>query len=126
MNGLYIQDVTLRDGMHAVGHSFTLDDVPALRGYGQDTSPAEPLRGYPDPERTLGSHLSYAFQWWFFALAAPVGVAILARREATEDALLSRLDPDDRPAPARARTERPARRRGQAEEEEDALIDAQL
>lgn len=120
------QAYTVNVGQVAASAGVTLDDVPALRGYGQDTSPAEPLRGYPDPERTLGSHLSYAFQWWFFALAAPVGVAILARREATEDALLSRLDPDDRPAPARARTERPARRRGQAEEEEDALIDAQL
>lgn len=101
-----------------------LDDVPALRGYGQDTAPAAPLRGYPEPERTLGSHLSYAFQWWFFALAAPVGVAILARREAHEDALLAGPDRASRPVAPGLPASR--RRRGRAEREEDALIEAQL
>lgn len=47
--------------------------------------PAEPLQLLPDPDATFGSNLSYAFQWWFFALAIPVAGVILARR-AREDA----------------------------------------
>lgn len=42
--------------------------------------PAEPLQLLPDPDATFGSNLSYAFQWWFFALAIPVAGVILARR----------------------------------------------
>lgn len=45
--------------------------------------PPEP-QGYPKPSTSLGSHLSYAWQWWFFAAAAQAVVPILARREASD------------------------------------------
>lgn len=84
-----------------------LDDVPVVQGYGQAVDVAPPLRPHPEPERDLGPHLSYAFQWWFFAAAIPVGVVVLARREGEDDAV------------------RPRRRRGD-EVAEDDLVDAQL
>ena len=115
------QAYTVHPGQVVAAAGLTLEDVPILRGYGQAVAPAAPLHAYPDPERTLGSHLSYAFQWWFFALAAPIGVVILARREAHEDALLARLTEGDAAEPAALRTRRP-----NAEAEEDALIDSQL
>lgn len=77
----------------------------------EDGAPAEGLQPFPRPQTTPGSHLSYAFQWWVFAVGALVGFGVLARREAAEGA-----------APAE---DRPARRRTDADEE-DALIDAQL
>ena len=89
-----------------------LADVPVVQGWAQDTAPEPPLRGFPEPARDLGSHLSYAFQWWFFAAATPVGVAILARRERIEG-------PAGTPGPR-------VRRRMSDEIAEDALIDAQL
>lgn len=85
-----------------------LADVPVLQGYGQLVDTPAPLRGFPEPDRDLGPHLSYAFQWWFFAAAVPVGVVILARREAEED---------DLPRP---------RRRPEDEVAEDELVEAQL
>ncbi|HEY3437120.1 MAG TPA: SURF1 family protein [Actinotalea sp.] len=82
------------------------------------------------PSLDPGPHLSYAFQWWVFALGALVGCVVLIRRDAAEN----------RPAPveqdvvhgpggstASGGPSRPRRRpRGpSAEEEEDALLDAQ-
>jgi len=87
-----------------------LASLPALQGYGQDTSPVDPLRAFPEPARDLGPHLSYAFQWWFFAAAVPVGIAVLARRERVEG-------PGGPTGP---------RRRLADELAEDELIDSQL
>lgn len=78
----------------------------------ESPAPEAMLRPFPRPETTPGSHLSYAVQWWLFALGAPVGVVVLARREAAEGG-----HEQHRP---------PARRSGPDAAAEDALIDAQL
>ncbi|WP_241236924.1 SURF1 family protein [Georgenia faecalis] len=79
-------------------------------------APTEALPQFPRPETTTGSHLSYAFQWWVFALGGLVGYLILVRREAGERA--AQAGPS-------AHRERPRVRR-RADEDEDALIEAQL
>ncbi|MEJ5946023.1 SURF1 family protein [Pseudokineococcus basanitobsidens] len=108
-------------------------------------SPAPQL--LPPPEVDEGPHLSYAFQWWVFALGGFVGYGVVARRHAA-DLRAERAEagadgpphPQDVPAagderrpgprtPTGARRVRPAgaaatRRRPTAEEEEDALVDA--
>lgn len=82
----------------------------------------------PAPSTDPGPHLSYAFQWWVFALGALVGCAVLIRRESGQDDAPD-LSPADAPAaagaPARARPQRSRRRGPTAEEEEDAILDAQ-
>lgn len=87
--------------------------VTSAYGIVESPSPGEPLSLLPDPDTSLRSHLSYAFQWWFFAAAIPVAGVILARRD-REGA-----DPDD------ADETESRRRRPTLEEEEDALLDAQ-
>ncbi|MFD1833010.1 MULTISPECIES: SURF1 family cytochrome oxidase biogenesis protein [Streptomyces] len=65
---------------------------PVLGGYValEETAPRpsgeqpEPL---PEPDHSgIGAHLAYAFQWWLFAAAVPVGWAVLVRRERRERA----------------------------------------
>ncbi|WP_230684728.1 SURF1 family protein [Cellulomonas sp. JZ18] len=80
----------------------------------------------PAPSTDPGSHLSYAFQWWVFALGGLVAFTVAARREWRD------APPADAPDGA-ARTgvapPSPARRRrapGRDERDEDAEIDAQL
>lgn len=75
---------------------------------GSSTLPAE-LELLPRPPADLGSHLSYAFQWWVFSAGALVGLVILARREA-----------------AGMPIERGPQRRTKEGDDEDAQIDAQL
>ncbi|MEV8179017.1 SURF1 family protein [Cellulosimicrobium funkei] len=92
---------------------------------------AQTLEALPKPDTDPGSHLSYAFQWAVFALGAVAGFWLLVRRDRrdargeqttlTAGDLLAAQDPDA----ARARRE-PRSRRPSAEDEEDALIDAQL
>lgn len=88
----------------------------------------------PRPDADLGPHLSYAFQWWVFALGALVGAVVLLRREANE-AAAGQAAASGRPAGADAAPTgqgrstpatpgRPRRRRPTAEEEEDAILDA--
>lgn len=56
-----------------------------LRGWAEAVPVEAGLGELPEPARDLGNHLSYAFQWWFFAGAIPVGLVVLARREAMDD-----------------------------------------
>ncbi|MDO5700396.1 MAG: SURF1 family protein [Bowdeniella nasicola] len=85
------------------------DDVALFNGYVQITSGADGLEGYPRPERDLGPHLSYAFQWWVFAAGVVVGLVVLARREAADHAGAV-----------------VHRKKATSEREEDELLDAQL
>lgn len=122
-------------------------------GYGvlaaEDGQPAQGLGTPPVPDTDPRSHLSYAFQWWVFAVGGVAGFLVLIRRErrdATLDALgdlphpFAALGDQDRGREPRAggdagthgrggATRSPgssARRRGRqsAEEIEDALIDS--
>lgn len=94
----------------------------------------------PSPDTSLGPHLSYAFQWWIFALFFPGALIYRTRRlfqDVAEDerrqqdperAETADTAPAPRPGPTidhRPRRAVRARRRGHDEEEEDALIDQQ-
>ncbi|MEE1941528.1 SURF1 family protein [Streptomyces sp. TRM 70361] len=62
-------------------------DRPVLGGYLAlaETSPepsGEQPELLPEPDHNgIGAHLAYAFQWWLFAAAVPVGWVVLVRRE---------------------------------------------
>lgn len=97
----------------------------------EDPSSPRPAE-LPDPDTSLGPHLSYSVQWWIFALFFP-GALIYRTRRAIQDldAEDADADADGDPAgthPRRTTDHRPqrqahSRRRGRDEEEEDALID---
>ena len=137
-------------------HAIAADQVREASAAGWDAGASLPLYGglvsedggaavglgpLDRPRTDPGSHLSYAFQWWVFALGALVTCAVLVVREeralAEEDragAEPSAAGPPGeggtgadvapgarvpaRPAPRPARRRRPT-----AEEEEDALLD---
>jgi cytochrome oxidase assembly protein ShyY1 len=100
----------------------------------------------PAPSTDPGSHLSYAFQWWTFALGGLVAFCLGARRELQDERAAAEGDPAaptpppvtasgvelwptrDTPRPRRAPAapDVPRRRGGRDEDAEDALIDAQL
>ena len=116
-----MQAISVAQVLAAGGTDGRPDPTPAFRAYGalvdEDPAPERPLGALPRPSTDPGSHLSYALQWWTFALGSLVGFSILARRELVAPAEPA---PDDVPVP-------PRRRRGpSAEDVEDALIDAQL
>lgn len=75
------------------------------------TAPVSPAK----PAIDLGPHLSYSMQWFAFGVLLFVGLGYAARQQYRID----HEDPDAEPVPARAR------RRPSAEEEEDAILDAQ-
>jgi cytochrome oxidase assembly protein ShyY1 len=96
---------------------------PSLGAYGvlvsEDGRPPEGLAPPPRPQVSLGVNLSYAFQWWVFALGALVGGVVLVRRDRADDRDDLAPTPDD--GGPRARPRRPT-----AEEEEDALLESHV
>lgn len=104
----------------------------------EDGRPPEGVTALPRPDADLGPHLSYAFQWWVFALGALVGAVVLLRREAadatrgdtapgaagTGPGPTGRAGPRSQAGPTAPGQEQPRRRRPTAEEEEDAILDA--
>jgi cytochrome oxidase assembly protein ShyY1 len=103
-------------------------DGPSLGGYGvlvsEDGQPPDGLEPLPRPQVSIGVNLSYAFQWWVFALGALVGGIVLVRRDRADE----REGADERDGAAPRPTERAPQgraRRPTAEEEEDALLDSQ-
>lgn len=96
----------------------------ALPAYGvvvtEDGAAPPGLAPLPRPEVTLGVNLSYAIQWWLFAIGALVGGVLLLRQPPTTTA-----DGDPAPgAPAAPAAPAVPRRRPTAEDEEDAILDA--
>lgn len=122
-----VQSITV-DEVLAAGGAAELAPS-AYRGYGSliaEEPAAEPLGGLAEPSTDAGSHLSYAFQWWTFALGSLVGFAMLARRD-----LRDADDQSDEGLPGERGERMPAReprrrRAPSAEDEEDALVDARL
>ncbi len=101
----------------------------------EDGAPPPGLAALPRPGTSTGVNLSYAFQWWVFALGALVGGVLLIRRTDDDDVRDAsptgttsgqgdaREDGDVRNQGAPRRT--PRSRRPTAEDEEDAIVDAQ-
>lgn len=106
-------------------------DAEALQLYAQVRSErpaaAEPLSTLPRPSTSLGSHLSYAWQWALFALgvwAALIALIVRERRDlefAAENAGADHTTTEPARSPVRKKRER-----GAAEVEEDELIAAQM
>jgi hypothetical protein len=51
----------------------------------ESPAPAAALGQLPEPSTDPGSHLSYAFQWWVFALGGLVAFLVMARRELLDE-----------------------------------------
>lgn len=77
----------------------------------------------PRPDTGLGPHLSYAVQWWVFALFFPAAWIYRTRRQIQDLRTETNPDPTPRRVDHRPRSAARSRRRGHDEEEEDALID---
>ena len=64
------------------------DDVATIGGYlavvSESPAPETTLRALQAPDTSLGSHLSYTFQWCVFAAGAIGGFFVLLRRERRE------------------------------------------
>lgn len=107
-------------------------DYPVLTGsYGlmaaESPAPAAAPVALPKPAVDEGPHLSYAMQWFAFGLLLFVGYGYAARQQALAATAGEEEDTgfhEANPAPRPGRPRR-ARRRPTAEEEEDAVLDAQ-
>jgi len=81
---------------------------------------AEPPLAAARPERDEGPHLSYALQWFVFALMAFVGLGWAANQERKALALTAAEERGEAPVPAPA-PRRPRRERADADVEDEIL-----
>jgi cytochrome oxidase assembly protein ShyY1 len=111
---------------------------PLLTGaYGQlaSESPAVPEMPlpFPKPSTDEGTHLSYSLQWFAFGVLMFIGFGYAARQQARNAAIDAEDaeefgDPGFQHSSAPAARRRPSprkRKNATAEEEEDAILDAQ-
>ncbi|GAB2673752.1 SURF1 family cytochrome oxidase biogenesis protein [Thalassiella azotivora] len=95
----------------------------------EEPRPGDAPRLLPRPQVEEGPHLSYALQWFVFALGALGGFVVVVRRSA-HDEQGQPAGPPGRAGPAAAAAPagpgRARRRRPSDEDEEDALVDAQV
>lgn len=99
-------------------------DIPTYTGaYGavdtQDPAPAAELVTPPKPEPDEGPHLSYALQWYVFAILAFIGLGWALRQEYR----VVNADDERVQREARKREERRARRAPSDADIEDAALD---
>ncbi|GAB2458780.1 cytochrome oxidase assembly protein ShyY1 [Conyzicola lurida] len=101
-----------------------LDEPTYTGAYGlmvtEDPAPAERPVAAAKPARDEGPHLSYAFQWFVFAIFGFLGLGYALRQEYR---LVNEDDPDEMERAEARRVKDAARTRTDAEVE-DALIDA--
>jgi cytochrome oxidase assembly protein ShyY1 len=84
---------------------------------------------FPKPSTDEGTHLSYSLQWFAFGVLMFIGFGYAARQQA-RNAAIDAEDDDEEPMSAAGARKRQARaprknKRPTAEEEEDAILDAQ-
>ncbi|MBI9115004.1 SURF1 family cytochrome oxidase biogenesis protein [Sanguibacter suaedae] len=117
-------------------------DATAYDAYGslvsEDPAPQDSPYDLPRPDTSPGSHLSYAFQWWVFAVGGVAGVLVMLSRERRERTVMelgglahpfedAPEDPEGGAAAdpgGRGRRGRRGGGRPSAEDVEDSLIDA--
>jgi len=146
-----VQAISVEEVLEAGGQDDGAPTYDAYVAMTQESPSASPVPGtLPAPSTDPGSHLSYAFQWWTFALGGLVAFCLGARRELQDERaadaeqvpapapavqttaagveLWPTRDTPRPPRPRRATTapDVPHRRGGRDEDLEDALIDAQL
>jgi cytochrome oxidase assembly protein ShyY1 len=80
-----VQEIVVDDVRAASGAPAEWSDGAGLALYGglvsEDGAAAPGLGRLPTPQTTLGTNLSYAFQWWVFALGALAAPVVLRRKE---------------------------------------------
>ncbi|MFS0704220.1 SURF1 family protein [Cellulomonas sp. 179-A 9B4 NHS] len=127
-----VQAIAPEQVLAAGGDAVPADAVP-YAAYGalveELPAAAEALGPLAAPSTDPGSHLSYAFQWWVFALGGLVAFSVAARREWRDGAATPGAAPGASPTGTDPAASVPTRRRrapGRDELDEDAEIDAQL
>uniref|UniRef100_UPI0013E97286 SURF1 family cytochrome oxidase biogenesis protein n=1 Tax=Cellulomonas endophytica TaxID=2494735 RepID=UPI0013E97286 len=102
-----VQAIALDEVLAAAGTGTTGagGGTPAYAAFGSRVQETPAAAGtpadLPPPDTDLGSHLSYAFQWWVFAAGALVAFGVLARRELLEERVLlaEHAEAGDEPLP---------------------------